>query len=366
MALLPQPSSRASIVISALSRRETGQPAFALFAAVSKAAASPPGIRAATSRWTLVMVNPASVFSSVTAAVVLISSAFRPASSSCFESAIEKQPACAAAMSSSGFVPAPFSKRVLKEYCVSESTPLSVETEPWPSLKPPRQTAEPFRCMSSPPYIHPNHSCELANMNLRVTLDARATGLVEERAYAPDDEVVRRAVGGDQPVAVENVGRVVEERLAPEVCHATARLREHGFGRARVPLLRLRRDVYVEVALSLDQKSDLDADRMNPHLRADAERAHQRVHARASIRAALGQTHARQLRLVRDAKALGARSFPGLRVRAQDPRAVAARRPVEHVGRGRVEDAERAAARDRETDLHGEVARARDEALRAV
>ncbi|HZL70006.1 MAG TPA: hypothetical protein VFC29_22060 [Candidatus Limnocylindrales bacterium] len=29
---------------------------------------------------------------------------------------MEKQPACAAAISSSGFVPAPFSKRVLKEF----------------------------------------------------------------------------------------------------------------------------------------------------------------------------------------------------------------------------------------------------------
>ena len=32
------------------------------------------------------------------------------------ERAIEKQPACAAAMSSSGFVPLPSSKRVLNEY----------------------------------------------------------------------------------------------------------------------------------------------------------------------------------------------------------------------------------------------------------
>src|SRR5947209_19731520 len=106
-------------------------------------------------------------------------------------------------------------------------------------------------------------------MNLRVTLDARASPLVEERAYALDDEVVRRAVRGDQPVAVENVGRVVEERLAPKVCHATARLREHGFGRARVPLLRLRRDVYVEVALSLDQLAHFDVVRMTPLCRPD-------------------------------------------------------------------------------------------------
>src|SRR5437764_9051066 len=139
-----------------------------------------------------------------------------------------------------------------------------------------------------------------SSLNTCAVLDARATGLVEERAYAPDHEVVRSAVGGDQPVAVENVGRVVEERLAPEVCHATGGLCEHGLGRARVPLLRLLRDVYVEVALALDQQSHLDADRMNPHLCADAERTHHSVHARAAVRAALGQTHAREFRLVRD------------------------------------------------------------------
>ena len=105
---------------------------------------------------------------------------------------------------------------------------------------------------------------------------------------------------------------------------------------------------------------------MSPYLRADSERAHQRVHVRAAVRAALGQAHAREVGFVGDSEALGLQSFPGLRCRAQDPGAVAARGPVENVGRGRVEDAERAAARDRETNLHGEVARARDEALRAV
>src|SRR3712207_4512423 len=78
-------SSFASIVISALKRRETGQPALALLAAVSKAARSAPGTRAVTSRWTLVMLKPASVFSRRTEAVVLMESAVSPASFSCFE-----------------------------------------------------------------------------------------------------------------------------------------------------------------------------------------------------------------------------------------------------------------------------------------
>jgi len=46
-----------------------------------------------------------------------------------------------------GFVPTPFSKRVLNEYCVSLSTPLSLEIVPLPSFKPPRQTADALRFM---------------------------------------------------------------------------------------------------------------------------------------------------------------------------------------------------------------------------
>jgi len=53
-----------------------------------------------------------------------------------------KQPACAAAISSSGFVPAPCSNRVPKEYWVFDRTPLAVEISPFPSLSPPRQTAD--------------------------------------------------------------------------------------------------------------------------------------------------------------------------------------------------------------------------------
>jgi hypothetical protein len=45
-------------------------------------------------------------------------SAVMPALPSCADSAMLKHPAWAAAISSSGFVPIPFSKRVLKEYWV--------------------------------------------------------------------------------------------------------------------------------------------------------------------------------------------------------------------------------------------------------
>src|SRR2546429_9915144 len=75
--------------------------------------------------------------------------AVMPALPSCAESAIVKQPACAAARSSSGLVPTPFSNLVLNEYCACFSTPLSVEIEPFPSFKPPCQTADALRCMGS-------------------------------------------------------------------------------------------------------------------------------------------------------------------------------------------------------------------------
>jgi hypothetical protein len=50
-------------------------------------------------------------------------------------------------MSSSGFVPMPLSNLEENEYCVSLSTPLSVEMVPLPSFNPPRQTADAFRFM---------------------------------------------------------------------------------------------------------------------------------------------------------------------------------------------------------------------------
>src|SRR6185437_307712 len=86
--------------------------------------------------------GPSSVFSIVTTAVVLISSGLISALVNCAESAIVKQPACAAAISSSGFVPAPFSNRVLKLYCASLRTPLCVLMLPLPSFNPPRHPAD--------------------------------------------------------------------------------------------------------------------------------------------------------------------------------------------------------------------------------
>src|SRR5438309_1135406 len=144
-----QDSRRAFTLISALKSFDTGQPVSAAFTAASNLALSAPGTRATRSRWLFVMVNPSPTFSRLSVAVVSSLSAFKPAPPSCAESAIVKHPACAAARSSSGLVPTPFSKRVLKEYCTCLRTPLSVDIAPFPVLRSPCQTALALRCISS-------------------------------------------------------------------------------------------------------------------------------------------------------------------------------------------------------------------------
>ena len=84
-----------------------------------------------------VTLNPSPSLSSVTAASVWSVPALCPAFASAKLSAIVKQLACAAAMSSSGFVPGSSPNRVLKPYGLSFSTPDCVETWPLPSLPSP-------------------------------------------------------------------------------------------------------------------------------------------------------------------------------------------------------------------------------------
>src|SRR5215470_19791166 len=87
------------------------------------------------------MVQPESSLSSERVTDVEMLSGVRFALPSCAESAIEKHPACAAAINSSGFVPGAFSNRVEKEYCVLFNTPPGAESDPFPSFRPPFQTA---------------------------------------------------------------------------------------------------------------------------------------------------------------------------------------------------------------------------------
>src|SRR5687768_7329867 len=98
-------SNLASSVIWALSNLEMGQVSRASSACSAKTAGDTPGTFAREERCTFGTVMPASVFSSVTVAVVAIRSGGNPAVVSLPENAMEKQPACAAATSSSGLVP---------------------------------------------------------------------------------------------------------------------------------------------------------------------------------------------------------------------------------------------------------------------
>src|SRR6185312_12508922 len=143
-------SSFLSSVILAFRSFDTGQPAFAFSAAVSNACWLAPGMRAVSSRCTAGITNPPPDFSSVTVAFVRMLCATRPASASCADSAIEKQPACAAAINSSGLVPGAFSKRVPNEYWVFDRTPLSVEIVPRPDLRSPFHMADALRFMMLP------------------------------------------------------------------------------------------------------------------------------------------------------------------------------------------------------------------------
>src|SRR5262245_47009413 len=78
-------------------------------------------------------------------------SAGKPASPSCLESAIVKQPAWAAAINSSGLVSTPSPKRERNEYGVLFSTLLCVAIVPFPSLSVPCQTAVAVRFIGEPP-----------------------------------------------------------------------------------------------------------------------------------------------------------------------------------------------------------------------
>src|SRR5207247_5262374 len=91
-----------------------------------------------------VIFKPRSACSSFTVAVVVTRLAGCPAFSRLNDRAIEKQPASAAPMSSSGFVPFPSSKRDENEYGPSNA-PLPSFIVPFPCLRVPSHTADPVR-----------------------------------------------------------------------------------------------------------------------------------------------------------------------------------------------------------------------------
>src|SRR5262249_54281949 len=123
---------------------ETGQAFFVSSACSRNFASSIPGTSASVFKSIDVILNPPSPGSNFTVAVVLTRLAGCPAFSRLNASAIEKHPASAAPMSSSGFVPLPLSKRDRNENGPSNA-PLPSFIFPLPSLSVPSQTADPVR-----------------------------------------------------------------------------------------------------------------------------------------------------------------------------------------------------------------------------
>lgn len=166
------------MVISAFSSRETGQLSFALAAADSNAAVEISGILALTFRCTREIVQPASSFSRVTAAAVRMLSGLKFIVLNWAESAMLKHAACAAAISSSGFVPAPCSKRVTKEYGALAKAPLSVDITPSPVRNVPFQTAVADRSIRSSFFFgEPNKELPAIPQGIRTILP-RAPGSI--------------------------------------------------------------------------------------------------------------------------------------------------------------------------------------------
>src|ERR1700676_1088704 len=119
----------------------TGHPALAVLALSTKASSSSPGTVPTVTRSILVMVGTPSTGRSVTVASVCTDSGGLPASARMLDRAIEKQAACAAAISCSGFEPGPSSKRDLYVYpplIVSPAVkvPVPVGTSPFHSALP--------------------------------------------------------------------------------------------------------------------------------------------------------------------------------------------------------------------------------------
>src|SRR5258708_18710382 len=125
--------------------------------------------------WLAVIVHPESSFSIVRVTFVVRLSGVSLAPPSWPESAIEKHAACAAAISSSGFVPGAFSNRVVNEYGVLLSTPPGAEIDPFPSFSPPFHTALALRSIafSSIHVLDVIPSCHCRRTALRMSVDAK-------------------------------------------------------------------------------------------------------------------------------------------------------------------------------------------------
>ena len=166
------------MVMAGLSARETTQPALALEAISENCAAEMFGTWARVVRWTAVIVGLASTVSIVRRASVSIAVAVNPALLSVNDSAIVKQPACAAAMSSSGLVPLASPNRVLNPYGVSASSPLAgVASVPVPVFRSPCQWAVAKRVMAMTGAAIPER--EINGRKIRVDTEDNAQVLLD-------------------------------------------------------------------------------------------------------------------------------------------------------------------------------------------
>src|SRR6266516_445364 len=116
----------------------------------------------------------------------------------------------------------------------------------------------------------------------------------------------------------------------------------------------------VKIALSLDDKSDFDANGASPDFFFEAEGAHHLVHSRAAMRAAGGQAHTFQVSVVADSRPLGRESCP------LDPRSASLHGAIQKPGQWLIDNTENGLAIHRQPNLHGKVAVAFDETVGSV
>src|SRR5207245_3628150 len=195
---------------------ETGQFCLASSAAWSNSASSRPGTRPTTSSATFVMPSPGW---KVTVAEVCSLSGAWPALASPLESAIEKQVACAAAISSSGLVRPPGSSERAGQLTSSPpSAPLdTVSMRPCPLIRSPSQVTRALRSVairsSLECRLHRYPSACFDQRRQRAAQAGRLGNTLQRHLIDPSDPRTRDHVGGDDPVRaaldlVERHGRL--------------------------------------------------------------------------------------------------------------------------------------------------------------
>src|SRR5688500_19496687 len=128
-----------------------------------------------------------------------------------------------------------------------------------------------------------------------IELDRVAAEFCKQRSESIYDLFVRRAVRGDQPVAILNLRHIVVQRYAKQVSHSSTSFSQDQLRRASVPLFCSRRKMDVNVALLFDEQSDLYPNRATLYFFTKSETLNDLVHARTPVRSACRQTHFREV-----------------------------------------------------------------------